>query len=108
MAFLVAIYTICATRLNVVFVCLFFTLTIALICLAVSYWYIARGNDVVGGRLSKVCLLLCTNTSSITRQATNVYIDWGSSYVCRLFPSMVLPNWPYARCCQLSTKSPSR
>ncbi|KKO99478.1 hypothetical protein THAR02_08417 [Trichoderma harzianum] len=52
-AVLVAIYTICATRLNVVFVCLFFTLTLALICLAVSYWCIARGNDVVGGRLSK-------------------------------------------------------
>ncbi|KAK4076431.1 hypothetical protein H0G86_001580 [Trichoderma simmonsii] len=52
-AVLVAIYTICATRLNVVFVCLFFTLTLALICLAVSYWCIAHGNDVVGGRLSK-------------------------------------------------------
>ncbi|KAM0518110.1 hypothetical protein ACHAPE_004517 [Trichoderma viride] len=25
----------------------------ALVCLAVSYWYIARENDVVGGRLSK-------------------------------------------------------
>lgn len=108
MAFLVAIYTICATRLNVVFVCLFFTLTIALICLAVSYWYIARGNDTVGGRLSKVRLLLCTNPSSAIRQATNAYTDWRSPYVCCLFPSMVLLDWPYARCRQLSTESPSR
>ncbi|RFU24449.1 hypothetical protein B7463_g11889, partial [Scytalidium lignicola] len=52
-AVLVAIYALCAFRLNVVFVGIFSTLTFALICLAASYWCIGHGNPSAGNKLQK-------------------------------------------------------
>ncbi|KAI3113476.1 hypothetical protein CBS147333_2914 [Penicillium roqueforti] len=54
LAVLVSIYTICATRLNIVFFCLSFTLTFSVICLAASYWCMAQGKALAGERLTKV------------------------------------------------------
>ncbi|KAH8812105.1 GPR1/FUN34/yaaH family-domain-containing protein [Xylogone sp. PMI_703] len=64
-ALLVAIFTLCALRINVVFFGIFSTLTCALICLSVSYWRmghgdIAEGNTTLkaGGALTfAVCIM---------------------------------------------------
>lgn len=56
MALLMLIYTICATRINVVFVLIFLSLIVVFSLLAAAYWNLGAGNEVLGNRLTVVSL----------------------------------------------------
>lgn len=51
MALLCLIYFICSLRTNLVFAIIFLTLIPAFICLAASYWQLAKGNAATAGTL---------------------------------------------------------
>lgn len=51
------VFLICAFRVNICFVIIFFTLTLALIFLTATYWLLAAdlaGNAAIAGKMLKV------------------------------------------------------
>ncbi|KAJ5594826.1 GPR1/FUN34/YaaH-class plasma membrane protein [Penicillium hispanicum] len=52
MALLMLIYTICATRINVLFVLIFMSLIVVFCLLAAAYWNLGAGDEVMGNRLT--------------------------------------------------------
>lgn len=56
MALLMLIYTVCATRTNIVFVLIFACLIFVFSLLAAAYWRLGLEDEVTGNRLTVVCL----------------------------------------------------
>lgn len=54
MGLLMLIYTICATRTNIIYVIIFASLVVLFSLLAAAYWHIGKGNEVLGNRLTVV------------------------------------------------------
>lgn len=54
MAVLMVIYTVCATRTNIVYVVIFTALIVLFALLAAAYWRLGQGDVVVGNRLTVV------------------------------------------------------
>ncbi|OQE14105.1 hypothetical protein PENSTE_c039G04297 [Penicillium steckii] len=52
MALLMLIYTICATRTNLIYVCIFTSLILVFSLLAAAYWQLGQENEVLGNRLT--------------------------------------------------------
>ena len=57
MAILMAIYMVCATRVNIVFVSIFAALILVFALLAAAYWRLGLGDEIVGNRLTVVSLI---------------------------------------------------
>ena len=58
MAMLMLVYMICATRTNIVYVTIFFSLIVFFCLAAASYWRMGVGDHVTGERLVVVSLVL--------------------------------------------------
>jgi len=54
MALLMLIYTICATRTNLIYVAIFLSLILVFSLLAAAYWQLGQENEVLGNRLTVV------------------------------------------------------
>ncbi|KAJ5241463.1 uncharacterized protein N7469_003054 [Penicillium citrinum] len=52
MALLMLIYTICATRTNLIYVAIFLSLILVFSLLAAAYWQLGQENEVLGNRLT--------------------------------------------------------
>lgn len=50
------IYTICATRINLLFFIIFLSLIVTFSLLAAAYWKIGTGDEVMGNHLTVVSL----------------------------------------------------
>lgn len=62
MAVMCVVFLICAFRVNICFVIIFFTLTLALIFLTATYWLLAAdlaGNAAIAGKMLKASGALC-------------------------------------------------
>jgi succinate-acetate transporter protein len=57
MAILMLIFLVCATRTNLVYTFIFFTLLLVFLFLSAGYWRLGEGDVVVGDRCVKVCHL---------------------------------------------------
>lgn len=54
MGLLMLIYTICATRTNIIYVVIFASLILVFALLAAAYWQLGKENEVLGNRLTVV------------------------------------------------------
>lgn len=61
MALLMLIYTICATRTNLIYVAIFLSLILVFSLLAAAYWQLGQENEVLGNRLTVVSPNLSLN-----------------------------------------------
>ncbi|CAI7625527.1 unnamed protein product [Penicillium pancosmium] len=52
MGLLMLIYTICATRTNIIYVVIFASLILVFALLAAAYWQLGKENEVIGNRLT--------------------------------------------------------
>jgi succinate-acetate transporter protein len=51
---LMLIYTVCATRTNIIYVVIFASLILVFALLAAAYWQLGRENEMLGNRLTVV------------------------------------------------------
>ena len=58
------VYTICATRTNVIYVCIFTSLILVFSLLAAAYWQLGQENEVLGNRLTVVSLKIAFDSAN--------------------------------------------
>lgn len=65
MAVLCIVFLICAFRVNICFVIIFFTLTLALIFLTVTYWLLAADYEGNAGMAKKMLTVSKTSAHAV-------------------------------------------